>query len=136
MYLPYKQSLVPFARKLRKKETLAETVFWNRIRGKKILGYKFTRQKPLLKYIADFYCAELMLVIEIDGSFHCGDRIDKDRIRTEELKSIGISVKRYLNDEVYRDIDLVISNLIAYIRVYEGLKSFEIEKNVSRETLD
>jgi len=66
--IPYNPNLKELARKLRNDSTLGEVLLWNEIKSKKLYGYDFQRQKPLLNYIADFYCYELALVIEIDGS--------------------------------------------------------------------
>ena len=68
----YNKNLKAFSRKLRNNSTLSEVLLWSELKGRKILGYRFTRQKPLGKYIADFYCFELKLVIEIDGESHIG----------------------------------------------------------------
>lgn len=120
MYIPYYYNLVPRARSLRRKQTRAETIFWEAIRGKKYLGLKFTRQKPLYRYIVDFYCAELKLAIEIDGSSHYGsEKAAQDRFRTNYLKDRGIKIRRYTNEEVINDIDLVLENLKQYIAVYQ-----------------
>ncbi len=119
MYVHYNNALTIKARELRRDQTNAEKIFWNEVRVRRLLGYKFLRQKPLLGYIADFYCAELMLVVEIDGSSHHGNGVDSDISRTEALNRRGIRVKRYSNEEVENNIRLVVDNLAAYIRVYE-----------------
>jgi len=69
-YIPYNKKLNEFSRKLRNNSTLSEVLLWDYLRAGKIKGFKFNRQKPLLNYIVDFYCKELMLVIEIDGDSH------------------------------------------------------------------
>jgi len=65
--IPYQPYLKELARKLRNDSTLGEALLWNELKNKQMYGYDFHRQKPLLNYIADFYCNELNLVIEIDG---------------------------------------------------------------------
>ena len=65
-HLRYRNSLTWAARVNRKKETKSETILWNRLLRKKHLGVKFTRQKPIGRFVADFYCSELSLIIEVD----------------------------------------------------------------------
>lgn len=66
---PYNPKLKELARQLRKNMTLGEVLLWQEIRNRK-LGVQFHRQVPIKEYIVDFYCHELLLVIEIDGSTH------------------------------------------------------------------
>lgn len=98
-YFPYNTELKLFARKLRKEMTPAERKMWSAIRKRSIEGCLFLRQKPLLSYIADFYCSELLLVIEIDGSSH-EMKLEQDLNRTEILKEFGVTVIRYTNEQV------------------------------------
>ena len=69
-YLAYNKNLKEFSRKLRNNSTLGEILLWKQLRGGKIRGYTFNRQKPLANYIVDFYCKSLRLVIEVDGGYH------------------------------------------------------------------
>ena len=71
---------------------------------------KFTRQKPLDEYIVDFYCAELMLAIEIDGDTHANQE-QYDKRRTESLNKYGIEVIRYTNAEVLNNLEGVYQDL-------------------------
>ena len=83
-------------------------------------GYDFHRQKPLLNYIADFYCAELDLVIELDGRSHTFEEVvAKDEIRTSELEAVGLTVLRFSDDEVMKDIDNVLRTISIYIEEFE-----------------
>ena len=68
--LYYRPELKKRARKLRKNMTLAEVLLWKRLKGKQVMGYDFDRQRPIDKYIVDFYCKDLRLAIEIDGRSH------------------------------------------------------------------
>ena len=68
--IPYNPKLVAFAKELRNNSTKAEIKMWMVLKGKNIKNFRFIRQKPLLDFIADFYCYELNLVIEIDGFTH------------------------------------------------------------------
>jgi very-short-patch-repair endonuclease len=114
-YMPYYTSLRERSWELRKNQTCAEYLLWNGIRGRKLLGYKFTRQKPLMDYIVDFYCAELLLIIEVDGSSHA-DRQEYDEIRDNELKMYGFHIKRYQNEEVKQNLSQVIDDLTRYMK--------------------
>ncbi len=117
VYIPYKKSLAKRARENRKTPTPAEQKMWEEVlQGKKLMGLKFSRQKPLGEFIVDFYCSELLLAIEIDGDSH-GKQIEYDTKRTEKLNALGITVIRYTNEEVMKNID----------GVYEDLKR-QVEK--------
>ena len=100
-YVPYDKRLVSRARELRKDATPAEKLFWNKVLKDKRLAYlKFTRQKPVGNFIADFYCAQLMLAIEIDGDIHLTQKT-RDKEREKILKEkLGIKVIRYKNKEI------------------------------------
>ncbi|MBT8185627.1 MAG: DUF559 domain-containing protein, partial [Eudoraea sp.] len=67
--IPYNPCLVALAKKLRNNMTLGEIALWREIKGKK-LGVRFSRQIPIDQFIVDFYCKDLKLAIEVDGSFH------------------------------------------------------------------
>ena len=114
--IPYNTNNIPLARKNRKKPTLAETKMWIEVlRGRKLAGLKFTRQKPLNMFIADFYCAELLLVVEVDGSIH-DSQTRYDEFRTMTLKDChGIIVVRFRNEEVLEDIDTVRAKLLVAV---------------------
>ena len=68
--LKYNPKLKRVARMLRKNSTLSEVLLWNELKGKKLMGIDFHRQKPIGNYIVDFFSPELRLVIEIDGITH------------------------------------------------------------------
>jgi very-short-patch-repair endonuclease len=68
--IPSNPHLKDLARELRNHSTLAEVLLWNQIKNKKLLGYDFHRQKPIDRFIVDFFCPDLMLAIEIDGASH------------------------------------------------------------------
>lgn len=97
------------ARLLRKKMTNAETLFWKEVSNKKFLGFKFRRQHPIGKFIVDFYCHELKLVIEIDGNIHeFIDSKEYDQGRTYELEEFGLQVLRFQNEEVEKEMEKVL----------------------------
>jgi len=96
------------ARDLRKNQTCSEKLLWNVLRRKAILGYKFLRQHPIFYrvytgrvefFIADFYCAKLRLIIELDGPIHNFQK-EYDSERDAKLLSKGIKVIRMENEEV------------------------------------
>jgi very-short-patch-repair endonuclease len=96
---------------MRKKPTHAEDLLWAELRRKK-LGVKFRRQSNVLWYIPDFYCAELKLVIEVDGGIHKrADVLLADRAKEAHLKSAGYRVIRISNDDVENNMDAVLSTI-------------------------
>lgn len=105
------------ARKLRNNSTTAEQIFWNEIRSKKT-GFKFLRQKPLRFYygnikrffIADFFCKELKLVIEIDGKIHENQQ-EYDFGRTYILNEMGYKVIRFTNEQIINNVSNCLSLL-------------------------
>ena len=106
---PYSKSLKQLSQKLRTEQTDAERKLWQRINRDQLLGFRFNRQKPLLNYIVDFYCPKAKLIIELDGSQHYEpDYQEKDRLRDSELNSLGFTVMRFSNDEVYFEIEAVV----------------------------
>ena len=110
--------LVVNARLLRKNMTKEERHLW--FDFLRTYPVKFTRQKILGKYIADFYCSQANLVIEIDGSQHYFDEeLKKDQERTKFLEQYGVKVVRFTNidinnrfDEVCEYVDLLIKDII------------------------
>ncbi len=110
-FIPYNKNLTEKARKNRKNSTVAEKKMWYKIlRNKEFENYKFIRQKPLDNFIVDFYCSELLFVIEIDGDSHV-EQIDYDILRTKKLNSYGIEVVRYTNLEVINNLEGVYDDL-------------------------
>ena len=87
------------ARELRQRLTEAERRLWHRLRNRQLDGYKFRRQVPLGRYIADFVCLQARLVVEVDGGQH-GWRAEADEARTSWLETNGFHVLRFWNNEV------------------------------------
>ena len=112
---------VETARRLRRVSTEAENKFWEAIRNRKVAGKKFLRQYPIRFmsdeeyrfFVADFYCAESKLVVELDGKIHERQQ-ERDRERTELINGRGITVVRYKNEEIFDDISGVIKDLVGY----------------------
>ena len=113
----YNKNLQPNANRLRKEMTKAEACLWKYVlRAGKMKGYGFRRQRPVLNYIADFMCKELMLVIEVDGSIHELEEIRKnDEQRQKALEEAGFTVLRFTNNEVLTNIQWVHSCLEEWI---------------------
>ncbi|MGM0545353.1 MAG: endonuclease domain-containing protein [Bacteroidota bacterium] len=114
--LPYKPELKELARDLRKNMTHAEVLLWERIR-RKSLGYQFHRQLPMLEYIVDFYCHELMLAIEVDGGFHNHPDISvSDLERQKQIESHGVHFLRFDNKKIKQDINFVLQEIENWIK--------------------
>jgi len=97
------------AKELRSKMTKAERILWDALRNNKLKGYKFRRQHPMSNYIADFYCHQAKLVIEVDGSIHHKpENKEYDEDRTNEIEKFGINVIRFTNDEIINYLDKVL----------------------------
>lgn len=98
---------------MRKNLTPAEARIWLHLKNKK-LGVKFRRQHAIGNYIADFYCKEKNLVIEIDGEQHAhNQKYDKERDRYFE--SLGIKVVRFWNGEVLKNIENVLISIYSLL---------------------
>ena len=77
------------------------------------MGYAFRRQYPVLNYIADFYCKQLNLVVEIDGNSHfSADAQERDAERDRQMRAIGLNVIRVNDGEVRKDAERIASCII------------------------
>ncbi|HEY5772499.1 MAG TPA: endonuclease domain-containing protein [Chitinophagaceae bacterium] len=104
------------ARELRSKLTLAEEIFWLRLK-EQFPKYKFRRQHPISIYIADFYCHKLKLVIEIDGSIHHSEEARlNDKRRQQDLEDLNLTVIRFTNSQVKNEIESVIEMISSTIK--------------------
>lgn len=118
--LPYNKKLIPLARELRKNMTPGEVILWQNIR-KRALGYRFHRQVPIGQFIVDFYCHELMLAIEIDGSSHNHPEVSvNDLERQQKLEKLGVSFLRVDESEVKKEISFVLEIISNWISSYEN----------------
>ncbi|WP_458628408.1 endonuclease domain-containing protein [Winogradskyella sp. PC D3.3] len=109
--IPYNAKLVEYAKKLRKNMTLSEVVLWREINKKK-LGVRFSRQIPIDYFIVDFYCKDLQLAIEVDGSIHFKEgHQEKDALRQSRLESLGVKVIRFSNLDVKNNLSWVIREI-------------------------
>ncbi len=127
--IPYNPKLKQLARLLRKNSTLSEILLWKHLRGKQMKGYDFHRQKPLNEYIIDFFCNELMLAIEIDGSSHELERAyERDQERQQQLESLGISFLRFDDRMVKQDMKSVLLAIELWIEAYEEASNQKIDE--------
>lgn len=119
-HLPYHKNLKAFSRHLRNHSTLGEILLWKQLRAGGIKGYSFNRQKPLGRYIVDFYCKALHLVIEVDGGYHYEEQQKiKDKERQRLLEEMGLHFLRFHDEEIKKDMDMVIKTIEDYILSYE-----------------
>ncbi|MBU0458956.1 endonuclease domain-containing protein [Patescibacteria group bacterium] len=98
------------ARYLRSRETEAEKLLWNRLRGRKCYGLKFRRQVPIDKYVVDFLCYERKLIVELDGYMHSWRR-KKDARRDRNLMQKGFRIIRFPNSQVLNSIKKVLDTI-------------------------
>lgn len=122
-HLKYLQELRRLAIRNRHQSTPAEKVLWQKIKKFKP---QFLRQKPINRFVLDFYCPKLLLDIEIDGDYH-QKRINYDQGREEMLYSAGIKTIRFTNKQVLNHIDEVLIELEKVIRS----RSLELSVNYS-----
>jgi len=124
------QEIKQTARDLRKIETEEETFMWNVLRNRKVDNLKFNRQFPIIYetinnehffFVADFYCSQYKLILEVDGKIHLLKK-DKDERRDKILLNMGFITLRIKNEEL-NDIDLVIS------KIKEFVKGIDLTKN-------
>ena len=105
--------VIQIAKKLRQNMTDSEKVLWSKIRKKQLNGLRFRRQHPIGRYIADFYCNELKLIVELDGNVH-EKRKEYDENRNRFLEAGGYTVLRICNDEIENSIDDVLEKIKKY----------------------
>ncbi len=103
------------ARKLRSASTDAERKLWSRLRNCQLEGLKFRRQAPLFGFYADFSCESAKLVVELDGGQHA-IQTKRDADRTRILQEAGIMVLRFWNNDVMRNIEGVLSEIVKAAR--------------------
>ena len=114
----YNKILKDSSRRLRREMTDAELHLWRYLRRKQIHGVQFNRQKPILNYIVDFYCAKAKLVIELDGGqHHKTEQKKKDQIRDQTLAELGLLTLRYNNRQVLTETDAVVQEVFKVVGV-------------------
>lgn len=103
-----------FIKKNRINPTKTEKIVWYEILDKRKMGFKFLRQKPIYKFILDFYCKELLMVIEVDGDYH-NKRKWIDVERDKFMENLNIKTLRISNDEILNDLEKVKNKIMNFI---------------------
>ncbi|EMR01894.1 endonuclease domain-containing protein [Cesiribacter andamanensis] len=121
-YHHYNPQLKHPARRLRTDGTKAEASLWKwGLRASQLRGYAFRRQRPVLHYIADFMCQELMLVIELDGCTHAWEEVaQRDARKQADLEAAGFTVLRFTDEEVLTQMNSVMARIEVYIDSFEA----------------
>lgn len=113
--IQYLSELREIARKNRNNPTQAEFIMWQYLRNNKF-GYKFTRQKPINRFVLDFYCSKLLLCVEIDGGSHI-NRQSYDLERDKFLENcLGIKTIRFTNDDVLNNFSKIKETFLPFIK--------------------
>lgn len=118
----YNKELKNFARKQRKEGTPGERKLWQQVlSNSKMMGYKFSRQRAIDNYIADFFCKELMLLIEVDGVNH-DHKVEEDAQRDNRLKALGYCTLRIRHYMVMTDLINVIRMIEEMVKEIEAMQ--------------
>lgn len=108
------KNLTPIARKLRKQMTPEEHVLWYHLRSHRFIGYKFRRQFPIDRYVADFICLAKRLIIEVDGGQH--NQSARDATRDKYLRDQRFTILRFWNNDINQNPEAVLQ------KIYQELK--------------
>jgi len=115
MFYGASPSLFEKAKTLRNNLTPEEQLLWSKLNQNQIFSLRFKPQHPIRKYIADFYCHKLKLVIEVDGEIHNSiEAKEYDNGRNHEMEELGIKVIRFTNDQINMNIEGVIKTISEY----------------------
>jgi very-short-patch-repair endonuclease/type II restriction/modification system DNA methylase subunit YeeA len=118
--IPYNPALKELARELRNKSTKSEIILWKQLKGKFEGKYDFHRQKPLDNFIADFFCHECKLVIEIDGATHNWEETQQNDLKKEfRLNELGLNVLRFPDSDIFKNLDSTLATIQQYIEGFE-----------------
>jgi very-short-patch-repair endonuclease len=113
------QELIARARQLRREATTAESLLWELLRDRRLLGRKFRRQHPIGQFIADFFCDDARLIIEIDGAVHREPtQQERDRLREEILREHGFAILRFTNDQILDRTEQVLREIAAFVTAH------------------
>ena len=112
MYYGATPDIFKKAKELRRYETEAEKRLWAKLCRNQLLGLNFRRQHPINRFIVDFFCVKIKLVIEVDGNIH---ELPENKVydigRSQILNDFGIKVIRFTNEEIIANIEKVIKNI-------------------------
>uniref|UniRef100_UPI000552A97A endonuclease domain-containing protein n=1 Tax=Chloroflexus sp. MS-G TaxID=1521187 RepID=UPI000552A97A len=113
------RELIARVRQLRREATTAESLLWELLRDRRLLGRKFRRQHPIGQFIADFFCDDARLIIEIDGAVHREPtQQERDRLREEILREHGFAMLRFTNDQIFDHTEQVLQEIAAYVTAH------------------
>jgi very-short-patch-repair endonuclease len=110
--VPVDPILLSRARAMRGEPAPVEEKLWWHLRNRRLGGFKFRRQTPLQTFVADFFCFECKLVVELDGGSH-GERSEEDRVRTRILERDGMRVIRFYNSDLNEHLDAVLAAILS-----------------------
>jgi very-short-patch-repair endonuclease len=103
---------IELARELRQRQTTSEARLWSLLRGNGVAGLKFRRQRPIGRFVADFCCESLKLVVEVDGEYHETEQQKEwDQEREAHFIGRGYTILRFTNHEVMHEINVVVRRL-------------------------
>ncbi|MCF8246484.1 MAG: endonuclease domain-containing protein [Saprospiraceae bacterium] len=121
-YHHYNKALRPYARENRNAPTKAENHLWYQLlNNRQMHGYRFYRQRSVDRFIADFMCKDLWLIIEVDGGYHLEEAVrQKDLARQQRLEELGFTVLRFTNEEVLHDLNMVSKTIGNWVRGREA----------------
>lgn len=130
--IPYRTDLRDKARKLRNESTYSEVLLWFEIKNRKLMGYQFHRRVPMLDFIVDFYCHELMLAIEVDGDSHASEEARaRDLARQKRLEDCSVKFLRFDDARMKMDIDKVVEEIKSWI-VSQGFTPLKLPSRGDR----
>jgi very-short-patch-repair endonuclease len=98
------------AQRHRRNMTAAERTLWTALKDRQLNGLKFRSQHPLGRFIADFYCAQVRLVVEVDGPVH-NKQAEYDEARTQHFETYGYQLVRFTNQEVFTNLPIVLAKI-------------------------
>ncbi|MBA5777211.1 endonuclease domain-containing protein [Stappia sp. F7233] len=110
------KSRIQLARALRRNQTDPERRLWARLRNRQLNGWKFRRQVPIDRFVADFLCNDAKLIVELDGGQH-SMQAAQDGQRTVLLETLGFKVVRYWNHAVMTDLENVLEDILAHLEL-------------------
>lgn len=99
------------AKQFRSRPTIAEATLWEILKNRRLGGYKFRRQHPIDRFLVDFCCPQMKLVVEVDGGIHKSKETE-DSTRQEKLEEIDYKVLRFSNEAVENNLNQVLSKIL------------------------
>ncbi len=120
----FNKDLIKFTFKNSRQLTVVEQILWNSLlKTNQLLGYRFIKQKFISTYVADFYCSELLLVVEvIDNAYE--DAFNANELRDSYYNKMGITVVKIVNSDITKNMEGVKASLL------ETVKELELAKNL------